>query len=68
MAHDPQYPDYADQYARDVREWVFATAAEEKRQGQLLVFALGGAARRILDDMETSERQYPALNEIRPIK
>ena len=41
MAHDPHYPYYADQYARDVREWVAATELEEKRQGQMLIFALG---------------------------
>ena len=58
LAHDSQYPYYADQYARDVREWVACTEVEEKRQGQLLIFALGGAARRLFDDLDTEERQH----------
>ena len=33
LAQDPQCHDYADQYARDVREWVAATEADERRQG-----------------------------------
>ena len=57
MAHAPHYPHYADQCARDVREWVAATEVDEKRHGQLLV-VLGGAARRIFDDLQTGERQY----------
>ena len=58
LAHDAQYPYHADQYARDVREWVAATEVEPKRHGQMVIFALGGAARRIFDDLETEERQY----------
>ena len=58
LAHDPHYPYHADQYARDVREWVAATEIEPKRHGQMLIFVLGGAARRIFDDLETEERQY----------
>lgn len=57
VAHDAHYPYYADQYARDVREWVAATEFEEKRQGLMFIFALGGAARRSFDDLETSGRQ-----------
>ena len=54
----PDYLYHADQYARDVREWVAATEVEPKRHGQMLIFALGGAARRIFDDLEIEERQY----------
>ena len=57
LAHDSQYPDYADQYARDVREWVARTEGEECKQGQLFIFALGGVARKLFDDLDTSERQ-----------
>ena len=33
------------------------TEVDEQRLGQLLIFALGGAARRLFDDLDTSERQ-----------
>ena len=56
--HGPQcrYPYYADQYAKDVRDWVVATEVPEHRQGQLLIFAMGGAARRFLDGMTAREK------------
>ena len=57
LAHCQDYPYYADQYARDVREWVACTEVDERRQGQLLIFALGGAARKLFDDLDTNERQ-----------
>ena len=49
LAHDPNCPYYADQYAEDVRDWVVATEVPEHRQGQLLIWALGGQARKLLD-------------------
>ena len=58
LAHEPSYPYHSDQYARDVREWVAATGIEPKRHGRMRIVALGGAARRISDDLETEERQY----------
>ena len=56
MADDPLYLHYADQCAWDLREWVAAIDIYEQRHGQMLIFALGGAARRIFDDLETAER------------
>ena len=40
-----------------MREWVAATEVDEKRQGQMFIFAPGGAARRVSDDMDIAERQ-----------
>ena len=57
LVHDSAYPYYADQYARDVREWVACIEVDEKRQGQLLIFAFGGAATRLFDDLDAGERQ-----------
>ena len=42
FAHNLDYPYHADQFARDVREWVAATEVEPKRHGQMLFFALRG--------------------------
>ena len=60
MAHDPVYPYYADQYAKDVRDWLVATEQPEARQGQLLIWALGGQARKLFDGMPAHEKQYGA--------
>ena len=57
LAHHIHCPYYADQYGRDVREWVATTEVNEKRHGQLFIFALGGASRRTFDDLEIVERQ-----------
>lgn len=58
FVHDPQCQYYADQYAKDVREGFVATEVAEVRQGQLVIFALGGAARRLFDSLQTVEGQY----------
>ena len=51
MQHDQLYLYEANQYAKDVREWVVATDAVGARQGRVLTFALGGAARQLFDGM-----------------
>ena len=58
LAHDLHYPYCVDPCSRDVREWVAATEVDERRHGQLFVFAFGAVARRILDDLEIGDRQY----------
>ena len=58
MQHIQLYPYYADQFAKDVRELVAAIEVVESRQGQLLIFALGGTARGFFHGMGTSERQF----------
>ena len=58
MAHDSHYPYHADEWAKDARGWRAATEVAEIRHGQLLIMSLGGAARRLFDDMEAEEKQY----------
>ena len=58
MAHDPTYPSHADQYAKDVRDWFVATEIPEQRQGQFVICFLGGAARRLFEDMSTHEKRH----------
>ena len=58
MHHKSQYPHYAEQNAEDVRDWAIALEVAEHRQGQMPIFALGGAARRFSDGMVTREKQY----------
>ena len=58
MQHDPFYPDHADEYARDVREWVCGIEVPEKRQGQAVIYALSGAGRLLFDGLEMHERRY----------
>ena len=60
MAHDRDYPYYADQYAKGVRDWVAATEVPEHRQGQMLIWALGGQARKFFEGMNIHEKQYGA--------
>ena len=60
MVHDREYPYYVDQYAKDVRDWVVATEVLEHRQGQLLIWALGGQARKLFEGMSAHEKQYGA--------
>lgn len=60
MNHGQVYLHYADQYAKDVRDWVVATEVPEHRQGQLLIWALGGHARKLFDGMSTREKQHGA--------
>ena len=50
-------PYQADRYARDVREWVACTDVDERLRGGFVSFALGGAARRLVDDFEAAECQ-----------
>ena len=67
MAHDPIYLYHADQYAKDVRDWVVATEVPEHRQGQLLIWALGGQARTLLDGMSTHEKQMERNSTTEPV-
>ena len=38
--------------------WVLATEVAEHRRGQIFIFAIGGAARRVFGGMSTHEKQY----------
>lgn len=58
LQHVPHYPCCADQCGQDVREWCAAIGLLEHRQGPLVVLAIGGAARRLFDNMGTVERQH----------
>lgn len=58
MAHDIPYPYYADQYAKDARDWVIATEVPAYRQGQMLIWALGGQARKLFEGMTAHEKQH----------
>ena len=60
MAHDPVCPYYADEFAKDVRDWVVAAEVSEHRQGQFLIWAFGEQARTLFDGMTTHEKQYGA--------
>ena len=58
MQHDSHDPYYVGQCAKDVKDWVVATEVLVHRHGQMFIIALGGAARRLLDDMEQGKRQF----------
>ena len=58
MQHDPHYPYHAGRYAEDARDLVVATEVLARRHWHMHIFALGGAARRLFDDMEQGERQF----------
>lgn len=60
MAHGSVYQYYADQYAKDVSDWVGATEVPEYWQGQLLIWPLGGQARKLFDGMPTHDKQHGA--------
>ena len=58
LAHNVSDPYYADQYTKDVRDWAISTEVAEHRQGQILLVAPGGSARKLFDGLTTYEKQY----------
>ena len=53
MALDPIYPYSLREYMREIGRWCAATKVAPARQGPLISFAIGGAGRTIVDQIET---------------
>lgn len=49
------WPHDAVQCSNDVRSWVVATEVAEHRQGQLVIWAFGGVARRLFDTIDAEQ-------------
>ena len=58
MAHDAQHFWDTVQYAKDVGDLVLSAKVLEHMQGQMRIFALGGAARRLFDGLPSHEKQH----------
>ena len=52
MASDGSFPYTLTEYKRDVKRWVGATKVAQDRQACLVALAIGGAARRVIDEID----------------
>ena len=55
QAHDPVYPYTLEEYKIDIDRWLKATKVTPERQGPLIATAVGGAARIVLDAINSNE-------------